>query len=99
MLGPGASDNPLSWVSGPGQPLMVPIMALGVTLSLEIQHPIVTMQLDAAHQKATGGILAGVLPTSSGVVRAPRARYFTMTETGPTTALVSVARTWAAVTQ
>jgi len=54
-----------TWVSGPGQPIVVPLTEKGFTWRLDIHRPIVTMQLDAAHQKATGGILAGVIPTSA----------------------------------
>jgi hypothetical protein len=54
-----------TWVSGPGQPIVVPLSVKAFTWSLEIHHPVVTMRLDAAHQKATGGILAGVIPTST----------------------------------
>jgi hypothetical protein len=53
-----------TWVSGPGQPIVITLSADGVTLSLAIHHPVVTMPLDAAHQKATRGIISGVIPTS-----------------------------------
>ena len=53
-----------TWVSGPGQPIVIALSADGVTLNLAIHHPVVTMPLDAAHQKATRGILSGVIPTS-----------------------------------
>jgi len=53
------------WVSGPGQPIVITLPSAGLVLNLAINHPVVTMLLDAAHQKATRGIISGVIQTSS----------------------------------
>jgi hypothetical protein len=55
-----------TWVSGPGKgSITVPLTWGGDPITVQINHPIVTMVLDAAHQKATGGIIAGVVPTDA----------------------------------
>jgi hypothetical protein len=57
-----------TWVSGglgaESGPFGLSVAVNGFTLDLTIQKPRFSMQLDAAHHKATGGIISGLILTS-----------------------------------
>jgi hypothetical protein len=53
------------WVARIAGDLSVMLNAGGFPLPLQIHNPIITMQLDASHQHATFGTIAGVIPTAS----------------------------------
>lgn len=57
------TDN--TWVNGDPGNLELAISIGGVSVNLTIGAAIISMNLDGAHGKATGGIIAGVIPTDS----------------------------------
>jgi hypothetical protein len=54
-----------TWVSGPIESLSVWIWGSDWVLTLDLRHAVLTMNLDQAHQAATGGIVSGVVPTAA----------------------------------
>jgi len=53
-----------TWVSASKATVTVTLPVMGAMLDLHLHEAVLTMNLDAAHQNATGGILAGVLSTA-----------------------------------
>lgn len=55
-------DN--TWVSGPDKvTINLSLNVAGFSLSLPISNALISMDLDADHSGATGGVIAGILPT------------------------------------
>jgi hypothetical protein len=63
-----------TWVSAPVGTVNIPVGLLGLALSagsatngvtVPLNHAVLSMALDATHQKATSGIISGVLPTAA----------------------------------
>jgi hypothetical protein len=68
---PSAYVTGNTWVSGAPATLTLPFGSsgsssfTGLFLPLSINHAVVTMQMDATHTHATGGIISGVIPTAA----------------------------------
>jgi hypothetical protein len=53
-----------TWVSGAGGKVTLTLTLAGATIALPVEHAIVSMKLDPHHERATGGVLAGVIATT-----------------------------------
>ena len=54
-----------TWVAQLHGEIHVPLATGGFDLELPIKDPVITMTLDGAHQSATNGTIAGVIPTDA----------------------------------
>lgn len=54
-----------TWVAPIQSDITLSVDLAGFVMKIPIRKPIVTMMLDAAHQNAAGGIIAGVIPTDA----------------------------------
>jgi hypothetical protein len=61
---PAAYLTSNTWVSGAKTSITVSLPLMGLMLDLHLRAAVLSMNLDAAHQKVKGGILAGVLSTT-----------------------------------